>query len=104
MNDETLGDRIRIIRQTKRLTQEQLGERVDVTSAYIGQIERGERTPSIRCLKIIAKELDVSIEALLTSNAERRIILNSELNNELCNLTEEQKRLLIKLIKVLKEW
>jgi len=73
MEGFTLGERIKNERQRIRLTQEQFGELVDISSAYIGQIERNERTPSLKSLKNIAKELNVSLDYLITGkeDAER---------------------------------
>ena len=44
---ERLGPMIKEQRKTKKITQEELAEFVDVTPGFIGQIERGEALPSL---------------------------------------------------------
>ncbi len=60
-----LGMRIRAAREKRHLTQEQLGELCSLSTAHIGHIERGTRTPSIDALCAIAKSLNVSTDSLL---------------------------------------
>ena len=60
-----LGMRIRSAREKKHLTQEQLGELCSLSTAHIGHIERGTRTPSIDALCAVAKALDISTDGLL---------------------------------------
>ena len=59
------GERIRILRQHKRLTQEQLGELAGLNPNYIGQVERGQRTPSINAIHALAEALGVDPGFLL---------------------------------------
>ncbi|MDI6880981.1 MAG: helix-turn-helix transcriptional regulator, partial [Desulfitobacteriaceae bacterium] len=42
-----LGQRIREERTKYRLTQEQLAEAAEINESYIGQVERGEKNPSL---------------------------------------------------------
>ena len=44
MEQKTLGGRIREERLKLNLTQEKLAEDVNLSMAYIGQVERGERS------------------------------------------------------------
>ena len=99
----TLGERIKEERQRRNLTQEQLGEMVDITSAYIGQIERNERTPSLKRLKIIAKHLNVSLDYLIIGKEDGEK-LSEDIKYELNGTNEKQKRLLIDIIKAIKKY
>ncbi|MDR9506928.1 helix-turn-helix transcriptional regulator [Brevibacillus agri] len=58
---ELVGKRIRDIRKTKNLSQEQLGEKSGFHFTYIGGLERGERNISLVNLAKIAKALEVNI-------------------------------------------
>lgn len=58
---EFVGKRIRDIRKTKNLSQEQLGEKSGFHFTYIGGLERGERNISLVNLAKIAKALEVNI-------------------------------------------
>lgn len=48
-----IGQRIRQLRKERNLTQEELGERADLQSQYIGGVERGERNISLETLEKI---------------------------------------------------
>ena len=63
-----LGKRIRDERLLLRLTLEKLAEKVDKSSNFIGQIERGERKLSLETLVDIANALDTTIDYLLRDN------------------------------------
>lgn len=65
MNRTALGTRIRQERLNQNLTQEQLAEKLNVSTTYMGYIERGERTLTLSKLIDLANLLDVSIDYLL---------------------------------------
>lgn len=103
MDNSTLGERIKKQRLKLRLTQEQLGEVSDVTSAYIGQIERNERTPSLKRLKKIAKQLNVSVEYLAVGTRTPSS-LNEEILSELQGIDEKQIALIAEIIRIIKNY
>ena len=47
MTLDTIGKNIRKFREIKKLRQEDLAEKTDLTTNYIGMIERGEKIPSL---------------------------------------------------------
>ena len=55
------------LRNQKGLTQEQLAERVLVTRQAVSRWETGETQPGTETLKLLSRELDVSINTLLGS-------------------------------------
>ncbi len=59
------GSRIRRLRRMKHLTQEQLGELAGLHPSYVGQVERGQRTPSVKTLEAIARALGIDPSFLL---------------------------------------
>ena len=63
-----MGTIIKQARINAGMTQEQLSESVDVTPAFIGHIERGERSVSLKTLFAIADKLDISFDHLLLQN------------------------------------
>ncbi|HHW03113.1 MAG TPA: helix-turn-helix transcriptional regulator [Thermoanaerobacterales bacterium] len=60
-----IGKKIRQIRQKQNLTQEELGEKANLHYSYIGQMERGDKIPSLKTLNKIAKALNVSLDYIL---------------------------------------
>lgn len=65
MDFSEMDGRIRKHRQLKSMTQDVLAEKVGVSPAYIGMIERGERAPSLDVFILIANELSVTADELL---------------------------------------
>ena len=67
----TLGEKIRIARLEKKLTQEQLAGS-DLTKSYISEVERGHRVPRLLTLKVLARRLDKPLSAFLDGVPEDR--------------------------------
>lgn len=59
------GVRIKNIRKMRKLTQEQLAEKVNVTPHYIYEIERGYKTMSIYTLASIAYALNAPLDYII---------------------------------------
>ncbi len=55
------GQRLKFLRKQNKLTQAKLAEKVDVSTNFIGMVERGKRNTTIDKLFKIAKVLDVSL-------------------------------------------
>ena len=60
-----LGQRLRAIRLRLGLTQEQLAEMANLHYSYIGQVERGEKIPSLRTLKKLADAMHAGVDFFL---------------------------------------
>jgi transcriptional regulator with XRE-family HTH domain len=58
------GNRLRAIRQERKLTQEQFAELVGISVDFLSLIERGRNAPSFETLDQIAKGLGVTVMAL----------------------------------------
>lgn len=70
MDFEKLGKRVREERLKLRLTQEELSEKVGISSNFLGQIERGDRKLSVDTLVSLANALEVSVNYLLSDSLE----------------------------------
>jgi len=62
MITQLLGERIRALRNQRGLSQEQLALKADLTPSFIGQIERGLKSPTITSIEKIVNALDVKFE------------------------------------------
>lgn len=62
MEKEEIGKKIKILRKTRGLTQEQLAEKLRVKRATISNYEIGRRSPHIKELEDIAEALGVGLE------------------------------------------
>lgn len=62
MEKEEIGKKIKILRKTRGLTQEQLAEKLNVKRATISNYEIGRRMPHIKELEDISEALGVNLE------------------------------------------
>ncbi len=68
MDRKVLGKRIREERLRVGLTQEQVAERIDVSTTYIGFVERGERSVTLEKLACLAECFHVPIDSLISES------------------------------------
>jgi transcriptional regulator with XRE-family HTH domain len=64
------GDRIREIRETKRLTQDQLAEKTGISKGFLSDVENGKRNVSSEYLLRIANALNASVDFLLRGTTD----------------------------------
>ncbi len=94
----TLGHRIRSLRKSCSLTQEELGELSKLHNTYVGAIERGERNPSLKTLEKIAYALNVKIGDLFSFIDYKEDSVREELKHEFFSLLEAQDKRTIKFM------
>lgn len=102
---KNLGKRIREERTKLRFTQEQLAEIAEVNESYIGQVERGEKNPSLETVVSVANALGVTVDYLLQEEVQGE---PNQLLNELILMVRdkdgEELRLIINIIKNLTDY
>lgn len=98
---EQIGRRIRQERNKQRVTMEKLAELAGLNESYIGQIERGNKNPSLESLISIANVLGVTMDYLLAEVTEAKV---DGLVDELALLAKgrkpEEVRLLLNINKL----
>ena len=65
---EKMGKRMKYKRQTKNMNQEDIAKMVQISPSYYGNIERGNRVPSVDTLVAIANALEVGTDFLLADS------------------------------------
>lgn len=65
-NDLQVGEQIRYYRKKNGISQETLALIADVNPAYVGQIERGVKNPTINTLKKLTDTLGIDLATLFT--------------------------------------
>lgn len=107
MNYELLGRKIRQQRKSKKYTLEQLAEKLDVSTTFIGQIERAKGKPSLETLVKIANALEISTDSLLFGDLNKKSG-NDYFIKQVAELTEtftsHEKELLLKNIEIINEY
>ena len=101
INYKEVGKRIRYYRQSLGMTQEQLAFDVETSAAYISNIERAIKKPSLQKLLQVAEALDVSIEDLL--GPDYKLLEKSYNNNKNAYILshEDKERLLDHLFSII---
>ena len=97
MDYEALGQRIRQQRKLKNMTQEELATISDVSTSYIGHIERGIKHCSLETLICICNSLSIQPNSLLQDSLELPPTLTA------LDLSPASTELLEQFIQVLKE-
>lgn len=64
-------ERMKSIRKSKKITQKQLAQKVDVYQSRIARWESGVNEPSIEMLKKLAEALNTSIDYLVGYSDEK---------------------------------
>lgn len=92
MNLKTIGKNIRKYRVMKKLRQEDLAERADLSVNYVGAIERGEKIPALETLITIINVLEVSADMVLCDVLNTGyMVKNSMLTEKLEKLSPEER-------------
>ena len=64
----SLSERLKYLRETRHLTQKDLGQMAGISQATIAHIEKGTKDPSVDTLDKIAAALDIHIATLFSTN------------------------------------
>ena len=103
-----LGQKIKETRLKLGLTQEGPGKRAKLHYSYIGQVERGNKVPSIRTLKRIAVALNIQVESLLNQDVGQgsgdEDILVRELVNVVRDCPPGELKVILNIIRQLKRY
>lgn len=89
-----LGKRIRFRRKALKISQAVLAEKCGVSTAYVGHIERGNRSPSVEILLALCAALTVTPDYLLQDYLE---------DNPANHLTESDAKVLERIAQYIRE-
>ena len=99
-----IGMRIRAMRLTRKLTQEQLAEAAGVGITHISHIETGNSIPSVQTLVEIINALDCSADELLCIDVKQaRPALNSWLSELVADCNEAEIQLITDMVVSMKK-
>lgn len=98
---KALGERIRISRKKKGLSQEKLSEFCGISTAHIGHIERGTRIPSLETLFKISKELDISMDYLFFDSQSSYNEVLKSISAQLAGKDGEKVKVFLSTVKAL---
>lgn len=92
MENETIGHKLKILRKTRGLTQQQLADKLQVQRSTISNYEIGRRSPHLNELETIAKILGVNLEYFgVKENVLHDLVARAKLLFENENISPEEK-------------
>lgn len=65
MNYREIGQRVRALRKQRHITQAEMAEQLEISTSFLGHIERGTRILSLETLAKIAKLFVVPVDYLI---------------------------------------
>lgn len=92
MSFETIGKNIRSFRLSKSMSQERLAELADISTIFVGMIERGEKIPSLKTFIKILNALGASADVILCDVLDNGYhIKNSVIDEKISKLSKEDR-------------
>ncbi len=102
MDNNKIGKYIASLRKEKKLTQQQLGDKLFVTDKAVSKWERGLSLPDITILEKLADELDTDIYNILQVEKKNNIDIEKTLNNERKKIQKElNKKIIIYILPII---
>lgn len=97
------GSRIRSLREAADISRERAAENADINPNYLGEIERGEKWPSIEVIQRLAGALRVSPSAFFEFEGEEKdsSVLRTKLHDLLANRNTEQLQQAMRVLRAL---
>ena len=82
MNQKEIGKFISKYRKEKKLTQQELADKLGVTDRAVSHWENGRRLPDYSILKPLSEELGVSVNEILTGEKinEKDVLVKADEN------------------------
>ncbi len=102
INYKELGIKIKQVRQSQNLTQDNLADMVKCNTSHISNIENNHTKVSLNVLLAIANALHTSIDYLLSNQYENSsMALDNEILRAIQHCDDEKKEKILKIIAIL---
>jgi len=98
-----LGERLKEIRHSRAMSQEQVALEANITSAYLGQVERGTKNITVITLEKVCNALNISLSDFFSPAKEHDTSIDKVSNqilHQLHNKPESEKQAILKLVKL----
>lgn len=73
LTEKELGERLKNVREVRRISQFRLGEMVECGQGHIGKLEKGEHYPKLPTLYKISEALNISVSDILSESPPSRM-------------------------------
>lgn len=98
----SIGERVRKLRMKNQLSQEQLAFAAEITTAYLGQIERNEKNPTVLVISKICDALGIELSEFFSEETiptQKIDAVTIQILNQLRDQEEEDKIIILQIIK-----
>ena len=93
------GKRLKHIRMSHHLTQEELAEQIDTATSSISHLENGTHSPSLKTLIHLCNALDIGVDDLLADSLPvKSIHLDQDIAELLSDCTTSEKQIVKEII------
>ena len=103
LNYAKIGNKIKTLRNKASLTQEQLAEKCNISTSYLGHIERGSRRLSLETAVRLAEVLGVGTDELILANKTPESSIFPHINAVLGTKPKQKQYEFLKIVKLLSE-
>lgn len=103
IDNYTFGEKVKELRIGAGLTQGEVAEQLNVTPGFISNVENGRSAMTLRLLIYYAKLTGVSLDSIVgfIDDEYTETAIDNELAREIKKMTAEQKKKLLKVLKVI---
>lgn len=102
MELSTIGKNIRNVRKAKKMRQEDLAEKTGLSVNYIGNVERGEKIPSLETFLNIVNALGVTSDVVLADVLDAGYVIRSSiLSEKMEKIPQEERQRIFDVIETL---
>lgn len=97
-----IGDRIHELRVNSGLSQEKLALRANITTTYLGLLERNKKNPTVKVIEQLCSQLNISLEEFFSpSHAHEKPVdaVSLQILAQISDRSEDEKLLILQTIK-----
>lgn len=99
------GKQVRKLRQSKKMSQEELAFKAGLSPAHLGQIERAQKKPTLETIGRLANALDVPVVELFSFCASIRTdnhisATMEKINSQLISMSEDDQKDILRIIRI----
>ncbi len=101
-NNYSLGEKLRLVRRDRNMSQEEVALEADITTTYYGMLERDAKSPTVRMLEKICRALDYPISEIFMADITCRTEEDQyvyQLVNLLKTRSDTEKEQLLQIMK-----
>ncbi len=97
-----IGKRIHELRINSGLSQEKLALRANITTTYLGLVERNLKNPTVKVIEQICNQLNISLSEFFSdsvSSVQEEDSLSLQIIAQINDRTREEKQIILQVIK-----